>query len=187
VPRVLSLIVVVAATAAGCSHAQAKATLEMPPLEMPAPPPRDVQPIEVETPPPLPLVSEPARNPPARLRPAPPAKPEPPKPEPPKSDPPPAEPPKPAEEPPKPLTTLQTTPATAEGEVERVIRASIQRANTDLNRIDYRALNADAKTQYDSAKRFVQQADEAIRIKNLVLAKSVAEKAATIAAQLAGR
>ena len=184
----LWLIAGVAAMAAGCTHAQAKATLEMPPLEMPAPPPRDVQPIEVEAPPPLPLVSEPARNPPARLRPPAPApRPEPPKAEPPKSEPPPAEPPKQTEEPPKPLTTLQTTPATAEGEVERVIRASIQRANTDLNRIDYRALNTDARTQYDSAKRFVQQADDAIRTKNLVLAKFVAEKAATIAAQLAGR
>src|SRR4051812_29651302 len=186
-PRGMGVIVALAAMAAGCTHAQAKATLEMPPLEMPAPPPRDVQPIEVEAPAPLPLVPEPARNPPARLRPpAPAARPEPPKPEPPKTEPPPAEPPK-AEEPPKPLTTLQTTPATAENEVERVIRASIQRANTDLNRVDYRALNTDARTQYDSAKRFVQQADEAIRTKNLVLAKTVAEKAATIAAQLAGR
>jgi hypothetical protein len=183
----LWLIVVLAAMAAGCTHAQAKATLEMPPLEMPAPPPRDVQPIEVEAPQPLPLVPEPAHNPPARLRPAPAARPEAPKPEPPKTEPAPAEPPKAAEEPQKPLTTLQTTPAAAEIEVERVIRASIQRANTDLNRIDYRALNTDARTQYDSAKRFVQQADEAIRTKNLVLAKFVAEKAATIAAQLAGR
>jgi len=53
--------------------------------------------------------------------------------------------------------------------------------------VDYRALNADARTQYDTAKRFVTQADDAIRTKNLVYAKSIAEKAATIAAQLAGR
>ena len=32
--------------AAGCTHAQAKTTPEMPPLEMPAPPPREVQPVE---------------------------------------------------------------------------------------------------------------------------------------------
>ena len=74
-----------------------------------------------------------------------------------------------------------------EGEVERSIRASLQRASADLYRIDYRALNADARTQYDTAKRWVRQADEAIRAKNLVFAKSIAEKAATIAAQLAGR
>jgi hypothetical protein len=161
---------------AGCTHAQAKATPDMPPLTMPAPPPRDVEPSDVEVPPPVPLVTEPARNPPARLRPTPS----------PRTEPRP-EPPKPAEEPVKPPTILQTTPAAAEGEVERSIRASLQRASADLNRIDYRALNADARTQYDTAKRWVRQADDAIRAKNLVFAKSIAEKAATIAAQLAGR
>jgi hypothetical protein len=186
----LWFLVLMAPVAAACTHAQAKAIPEMPPLEMPAPPPRDVQPTEFDAPPPVTLVTEPARNPPSRLRPtAPPARPEPPKPDPPKpADPPQAvEPPKPADEPIKPLTTLQTTPTTVEGEVERAIRASLQRATTDLNRIDYRALNADARTQYDTAKRFVRQADDAIRTKNLVFAKTVAEKAAVIAAQLAGR
>jgi hypothetical protein len=160
----------------------------MPALAMPEPPPRDVEPTEVETPPPVPLVTEPSRNTPARPRPvAPPPRTEP-KPEPPKPEPPaPVEAPKPPEEPAKPPTTLQSTPATAEGEVERGIRASLQRANADLSRVDYRALNADARTQYDTAKRFVRQADDAIRTKNLVFAKNLAEKAATIAAQLAGR
>jgi len=173
--------------AAGCAHAAAKSTPDMPGLEMPAPPPRDVEPAEVEPPPPVPLVTEPARNPSARTRPAPPRA-EPPKPEPAKPEPPPLViEPKPAEEPPKPPTTLQTTPATAEGEVERGIRASLQHATTDLNRVDYRALNRDARTQYDMAKRFVSQAEDAIRTKNLLFAKNFAEKAATIAAQLAGR
>ena len=174
--------------AAGCTHAQAKTTPDMPALAMPAPPPRDVEPTEVETPAPVSLATEPARNAPARPRPAaPPARTEP-KPEPPKPEPPPpVDPPKAAEEPIKPPTTLQTTPATAEGEVERSIRASLQRASGDLNRVDYRALNADARTQYDQAKRFVSQADDAMRTKNLLFAKNLAEKAATIAAQLAGR
>ena len=171
---------------AGCTHAQAKATPDMPPLAMPAPPPRDVEPSDVEVPPPVPLVAEPAHNPPARPRPTPAPRTEP-RPEPPKPEQPPAEAPKPAEEPIRPPTILQTTPAAAEGEVESSIRASLQRASADLNRIDYRALNADARTQYDTAKRWVRQADEAIRAKNLVFAKSIAEKAATIAAQLAGR
>ena len=56
-----------------------------------------------------------------------------------------------------------------------------------LNRIDYRVLNADAKTQYDTAKRFIRQADEAMRAKNLVFAKTVADKAVVLAAQLGGR
>ncbi|HEV8210662.1 MAG TPA: hypothetical protein VGP77_11090 [Vicinamibacterales bacterium] len=184
-PAVL-LFCLAAVPLAGCTHAQAKSTPDMPPLNMPAPPPRDVEPSDVEVPPPVPLVAEPAHNPPARPRPTPAPRTEP-KPEPPKPEPPPAEPPKPAEEPIRPPTILQTTPAAVEGEVERSIRASLQRASADLNRIDYRALNADARTQYDTAKRWVRQADEAIRAKNLVFAKSIAEKAATIAAQLAGR
>ena len=60
-------------------------------------------------------------------------------------------------------------------------------ATAELSRIDYRALNPDARTQYDTAKRFIRQADDAIRSKNLVFAKSFADKAATIAAQLGGR
>jgi outer membrane biosynthesis protein TonB len=148
-----------------------------------------VEPNETEAPQPVPLMAEPARNTPSRPRPVTrePAKPDPPKVEPPKPEPPPVEPPKPVEELPKAPPTLQTTPATAEGEMERGIRASLARATADLNRIDYRALNADARTQYDTAKRFARQADDAMRMKNLVFAKNLADKAATLAAQLAGR
>ena len=58
------------------------------------------------------------------------------------------------------------------------------RADGDLNRIDYRALNTDARTQYDTAKRFIEQAEEAIRMKNLLFAKNLADKAAVLATQL---
>ena len=95
------------------------------------------------------------------------------------------EPPKPAEEPPKPPP--QTAPVGRESEEEQRVRAQLMHATTDLNRIDYRALNADARTQYDTAKRFVTQAEEALRAKNLVFARSVADKAAALAAQLAGK
>jgi hypothetical protein len=184
-----SAVVLLAPLLPGCTHAQAKTTPDAP-LDMPAPPPREAEPSEVEAPAPVPLIAEPARNTPARPRPTAPREPrppEPPKPEPPKPEPPPAEPPKPVEDPPNTPTTLQTTPATAEGVVERAIRASIAKANTDLGRIDYRVLNADARTQYDTAKRFINQADGAMRSKNLLFAKNLADKAAALAAQLAGR
>ena len=183
---------IVAALASGCTRARAKVVPDGP-LEMPAPPPREVESIENEPLPPVPLAQEPARNTATRPRPTPAPTREPPRVEAPKPEPakpaetPPVEVPKPAEEPPKPATTLQTTPPTAESEVERLIRASITKANSDLNRVDYRALNNDARTQYDTAKRFIRQADDAMRVKNLVFAKSVADKAATLAAQLAGR
>jgi hypothetical protein len=173
----------------GCVRTAAKTTPDAP-LDMPAPPPRDFEPASAEAPAPVPLATEPARSTPTRAtRPAPreqPARPEPPKVEPPKPEPPPAEPPKPVDEPPRPAS-LQTTPATGDGEMERGIRTSLARANADLNRIDYRVLNADARTQYDTAKRFIRQADDALKTKNLVFAKNLADKAAALAAQLGGR
>ena len=174
----------------GCTRANAKTMPDLPdaPLDVPAPPPRDVEPADVEAPPPPAPepVPEPPRTLPPRPRPAPPR--EQPRVEPPKPEPVPAEPPKPAEEAPRGATgTLQTTPATVEGELERGVRATLTRATSELNRIDYRGLNADAKMQYDTAKRFIRQADDAMRAKNIVFAKNLADKAATIADQLGGR
>ncbi len=194
---VCSVVVLFALLSSGCAKAHAK-TVPDAPLDMPQPPPRDVEPAEVEAPPPVPLIAEPARTlpPAARPRPAPPrepARPEPPKaegakPEAPKPDGATPEPKPPGEEaPPHPPTTLQTTLPTAEGEMERGVRATLTRATNELNRIDYRGLNTDARTQYDTAKRFIRQADDAVKAKNLVLAKYLADKAVAIAAQLGGR
>jgi hypothetical protein len=184
--------VLLALAVTGCSHAHAKTSPQSPPLEVPPPPPRDVEPIDTDAPPPVPLPQEPARTAPARPRPTTPQREQPrpaePKPDPPKTEPPPVEPPKSEEAPkPQPPSTLQTMPTNAEGEAERVIRTTLQRATTDLSRVDYRALNSDARNQYDTAKRMMRQADEAIRAKNLVFAKNLADKAAALAAQLAGR
>jgi outer membrane biosynthesis protein TonB len=191
--KLLYSLLAVAVLASGCAKAHAKTTPDAP-LDMPLPPPREVEPTEADAPPPVPLVQEPARATlPPRPRPAPPReppraepKPEAPKQEPPKTEPAPPDA-KPADEQPHVPTTLQTAPATAEGEVERGVRATITRATNELNRIDYRSLNADARTQYDTAKRFIRQADDAVKSKNLVYAKNLADKAAAIAAQLAGR
>jgi hypothetical protein len=175
----------------GCTRAHAKTSPPSPPLDVPAPPPRAVEPVDAEAPPPLPLPQEPARNAPARPRQTPPR--EQPRTEPPKTEqqppePTPPEPPKPEEAPKTtPPTTLQTMPTSAEGEAERAIRAALQRATGDLSHVDYRALNADARNQYDTAKRMMRQADDAVRTKNLVFAKNLADKAAALAAQLAGR
>ena len=171
----------------GCHRAHAKTLPESPPLDVPEAPPREVEPIEVETPQPVPLPQEPARTAPPRLRPQVPQAPrvEQPKTEPPKTEPPPVEAPKPPEEPAKPPTLLQTTPPNTEGDLERGIRATLTRAQTDLNRVDAARLNADARGQYETAKSFIRQAEQAVRAKNLLFAKSVADKAAMLAAQLA--
>jgi outer membrane biosynthesis protein TonB len=184
-------VLLLALSVAGCARAKAKTVPTAPPaLEMPPPPPRDVETNETEPPPPAVLPQEPARNAPPRPRPAPAQQPrvEPPRQEPPKPEvPPEGEQPKPAEEAPKPPTTLQTAPAEAEVDLERNIRETLTRASNGLNRIDYRILDSNGRSQYDTAKGFIRQADSAIRAKNLVFAKSLADKAATIASQLGGK
>src|SRR4051794_1716567 len=121
----------------GCFGAQAKTLPEIPPLEMPAPPPRHVEANQPEPPPPVSLPDEPIPTQPSRQGPAPRA--DAPRPAEPKPGTPPAEPPKAADEgakPPAP-STLQTTPVQREVEVERRVRTQLTHASTDLNRINY--------------------------------------------------
>jgi len=94
---------------------------------------------------------------------------------------------KPVVEEPRPAATLQTTSTDREAELERRVRALLQSATADLNRVDYRKLNTDVQLQYDTAKSFVRQAEEALKSRNLVFAQTMGEKAATLASQLAGR
>jgi hypothetical protein len=177
---------------AGCTKAQAKVVPEPPALDVPMPPPRNVEATEPELPPPAPAPEQPqAPVAPARPRPAPAAsqRPESSRPDSGRVEPPPAtEPARPADDArTPPLDTLQTTPAGRQAQVERTIRDTLTRATANLNRVDYRELNADARTQYDQAKRFISQAQDALREKNLVFATNLAEKADTLAAQLSGR
>lgn len=174
-------IVALACAASACVSAQAKGEPGGPALVPPPPPPHTIIPVEiVEAPPapaaaplPTPVIVRPAARPPA------------PRPEKPAEKP--AEKPDPAEAPSAgvaaPPAPLQTTANVTE--VERAIRARMAQAGRDLDRTDYRALNAERRAQYDTAKRFVQQADEALKVKNLVFAGQPADKAATLAAALA--
>jgi len=187
-------LALVTVLASACATAQAKtAAPEAPTLDMPSPPPRTVETVESEPPPPASLPDEPVRHlpPPTTTRRAPQRsdanRPEPARSEPPPPVTPPADAPKPAVDPPKPPATLQTTPAEVEGKEEQQIRGLLGRATSDLSRIDYQRLNTDGRTQYDTAKRFVTQAEDALRKKNLIVARSLADKAAALAAQLAGK
>jgi hypothetical protein len=84
-----------------------------------------------------------------------------------------------------PARTLQTTPNSPQ--VEQRVRGLLANAGRDLGRIDYRALGVDAQAQYDIAKRFTEQAEEALKVKNLPFAEQLADKAAALAAQLLKR
>lgn len=188
--RVVALVACVAAlgSAAGCAKAHASAQPAGPPLETPLPPPRVVSsPIESD---PTVTAVPPIEAPGPRTTPNPPraAAPRPDRPA--ATEPPaaaasqtPASPPAPPVEEP-PLTLQKEANAT---QAEQRIRGLLVSAARDLNRIDYRVLSVDAQAQYDIAKRFTEQADDALKSKNLVFAEQLADKAAALAAQLLKR
>jgi hypothetical protein len=83
--------------------------------------------------------------------------------------------------PPPQLRTAESTGA------EATIRATVDRARTILKNVDYRYLSRERKKAYDDARRFADQADEALKQGNMVFAQGVAVKAETLAKELAGR
>jgi hypothetical protein len=177
----------VAAGAAGCAKAQAR-TADGAPLEMPQPPPRILAPIEeppvatvepVEPAPSPPRVnprpvtrgngrSEPAQKPEATAEPA--AAQVTPAPE--------------AATPPEPTRLLRAPGASA---LEAGVRQRLTVAQRNLRRVDYRKLSADGRAVYDQSKRFAQQAEQALSDQNLPFAATLADKAATLSAELLGR
>ena len=183
-PAALCVFALGVATPA-CVRGEAKTRPDVP-LNMPAPPPRLVEVSDPPSPPIVTLPEEPVRTVPPRPVSAPPQRTEA---RPPDARPEPTDAPRPTDEAARaPLPpTLQTTPAQQEGEVERRIRALLAQATLDLNRIAVQSLNADARQQFDTARRFVSQANDAIRTRNLMFAGNLADKAAALAAQLAGR
>jgi hypothetical protein len=175
--------------ASGCVTAGAKAQPEPPSLEVPAPPPRVIVSPEPEPAAPATPVAdpEPSQQKPAR-RPAAPraeAKGDPARDRKVEPQPPIVETVRPVVPPPT-ATLQQALPATPT-EVERQVREQLSQARADLGRVNPAALNADGRSQYDTAKRFIDQAEQALKEKNLVFAAKVAEKAAGLAASLAGR
>jgi hypothetical protein len=82
-------------------------------------------------------------------------------------------------------TPLQTTanPSAA----EQRTRATLEAAKKDLARIDTRTFSADARAQYDLARRYVEQANDALTEKKFEFAQQLADKAATLAALLQRR
>ena len=179
-----AIVVALSLAGASCVSAQAKGEPGGPALSPPEPPPHTIIPVEIveeaaappAAPLPTPVIVRPSSRPPA------------PKPEKPvekpaeKTDPAGATAPAPAPAPVPSAPLLTTANVT---EVEKAVRSRMAQASRDLDRTDYRALNTERRAQYDTAKRFIQQADEALRVKNLVFAEQLADKAATLAAALA--
>jgi len=161
------VVALAAAVLPACgSKVQARTPPPAPPLEMPSPPGRVVIPVTVKVPEPPPVVepappepvTPPAGTPPAR----------------------PLERTPPAAGPPTPV--LQTTSDTAA--IEKTVRDLVTKARADLARLDRRKLAPNARDQFDTARRFVRMAEEALAIRNYIYAQQLAESAAALAGAL---
>ena len=185
--RVTLLVLLLAALAvAGCVRPRPQAAPAPPPLEVPAVPPHVIAALpdapedenDVVPPGPAPRrVTRPARP---RPRPAPvEAAKEPatqPLPEP-------AEPARSAD----PAPVLRTPETADDSEAVRRVRDALSRASGQLARVNAAALGADARAQYDTARRFIDQAEGALLVRNYMFASYLADKAETLARGLAGR
>jgi outer membrane biosynthesis protein TonB len=180
------LVVVLAFALAACAKQRVVTQPDLPPLAPPPPPARVVAPPDTEEPPPE-TSPEPDRKPARRVAPKNDNTQNPPRVEPPKRDTPPKpDTPMPPVDP-VPPTTLQTAKPATQAEMERQSRSLLAQAAHDLGRVHYGGLNVDGKSQYDTAKRFIEQAQQSLKEQNFVLARALADKAATIAGVLVGR
>ena len=164
-----------------CAKARAESAPEGPPLQIPLPPEHVLVPVDPpeetasvpEPEPPSPPAAAAPRTPAAR--PAAPAKPQP-------TPPVAVAPPAPTSEP-----RELTAPAPASGANERSVRDVLTRATRDLSKVDYMRLSTDSRAQYEQSKRFSEQAEQALKERNLIFAATLADKAATLAAELLGK
>ena len=175
----LVLIVTLTASLGACAaKAQVRSEAPVPPLDPPAPPPRVIATYEPD---PEPIAVTPPVEPAAPVRP--PARPPRPeqKPEPATTTPEPVE--NTTRPAPGPSLTLTPSPG-SEAQTLNAIRDLLRRATSDLSRVNVTSLNGDGRAQYDTARRFIQQAEDALKSRNIVFAGKLADKAATMAAVL---
>ena len=186
---VAALVAIVASSA--CVTTTGETVVSRPALEVPPAPPRVITPLPLPEPPP---VEEPVEDP-AVVKPPTPPKPKPApnnsKPADPKQEPPPIEPVPPVAPPPAPTgpppPTLSTPPQGDANALSRQIRDNIERTRRTLDKINYGPLSNDRKKAYDDAKLFATQAEDALKVSNLVFAKELADKAERLAKELQGR
>jgi len=98
--------------------------------------------------------------------------------------PPPPEPAAPPAAPPAQLRTPQTADPSG---AAKTVQATIDRARASLNSINFTAQSDERKKAYNDVKRFINQAEDAMKQGNFVFGQAVAAKAETLARELAGK
>ena len=179
---VLLGVVALGVGSSACAKARAETVPDGPPLQMPEPPQRVLAPVEIQADPavapepdtpPAPAAATPPRTAPrpaaeSRPQPAPPAA---------------------VPTPPAPSTGPRDLRAAspANAATERSVRDTLTRAARDIKGVDYNRLSVQGRAQYDQARRFSAQAEEALKERTLLFAATLAEKAESLAAELLGR
>ena len=177
--RLPAFVFFMSAVAAGCSSNPARSSAAVP-LQIPEPPARvTMEPLPAAEPP-AEAVPVPASRPTAAL----------PAPNPPRSAatasaapaaPPPAI--VPIPEAPRAAPPPDLLPAGPPGRTPTLaqVRETLSRTKQKLDLIDRRRLNTGKRADFDSARRFLAHAEQAMNANNLMLAESSAEKAETLA------
>ena len=179
----------------GCAALSARGKApELPPMNVPPAPERVIEPAPEPLPEPVadlpslpPTSSTVARNntrPPA-TRPAPQAEAKPTDPKP--VEPPPQEPAPVPQPPAAPAAQLRTPQTVDTSNAEKNIRGTLDRAKGLLSTVDYRYLSSERKKAYDDSNKFIRDAEEKLKEGNFVFAQSIANKAETLAKELAGK
>jgi hypothetical protein len=185
---VLGVVALAATFAPACATTKAQVSLEPPPpLSVPAAPPRIIVP-------PDPTQAEPVEDPAPAAIPVRPRAPRAnaPRPAEPAHTETAAKPPEASVEPPKPngpetppASTLELRPSDGAGEAN--IRQQLKSATAELAKVQYPSLSNDMKAQFDTARRFITLAEQALTEQNLLFAATLADKAGAIAVLLQRR
>jgi hypothetical protein len=168
----------------GCSaRVKADSVPDGPPLAVPIAPAHEVAVEQIAEapppePPPAPEPAPPAARPAASRPPARPAEPR-------VETPPPTQPAAAVTQPkPDAPAVRATPPAAGAAAEERKVRQLLTNASESLKKVPYEKLSDEGRAQYEQSKRFSDEALQAIKASNFVYALTLAEKAATLAAEL---
>ena len=182
---ILGLTVLMGAASAACASATAKAAPDRPPLEVPAPPARVVEPspqperpIEPapDLPPPQPTNARPPRQPPRET-----AKPDP------KQETPTTAEASPAPPPVAPAPQLRQPGAADPSEAAKQVQALIDHASKALESVNTKGFTKAKRAVYENARGLLLQAQEALKKSDFDNAKKLAEKVESTARELGAR
>lgn len=176
------------ATVSGCARSATATGAAPVVLNVPPPPPRVIS-VPPEPVPPVETTTTPA--PPAERRPSRPTRPavrpdqaQRPNPAPAETEPAPGDAsatPATAEPPAAPAPVLRTPQTADESQAARRVREVLGRASALLSQVIPAGLSREARTQHETARRFVEQAEQALLERNFVFASYLADKAETLA------